>query len=388
MSLPLPRFVRTFLDAVRYYLAGIWKRANEVPVFIWAHAIAFKVLVTILPLILIATGIFGLVLRQENPFDTVAGYLRTFLPVGQSENLVNLLYQLQEASSTITIFGSIFLIATVVTLFSALRYIVATAVGDQHTYRTILGGWAFDFRMVLQVGLLFLLSFALTFAVNYVSTESTEVLARIGFDPDLLKRGWRIVLRVVTLLVPYLVSLLMFVQLYYFIPRPSPPSRSAFFGAMVAAVLFELAKNGFTLYATYFGTFNRYRSGDTDAALGGLGGVFGLLLAFVFWVYFSGLILIVGGIVTGLHEHRNQPGRSRIGRFIRSFFAKETSAPESHAPGHVPAPDGTEAEDDVPEGPEPVAEPAQRPLDQRTPPPAGDGAPVTPAPDSSQPADR
>ena len=242
--------------------------------------------------------------------------------------------------------------------------------------------------MVLQVGLLFLLSFALTFAVNYVSTESTEVLARIGFDPDLLKRGWRIVLRVVTLLVPYLVSLLMFVQLYYFIPRPSPPSRSAFFGAMVAAVLFELAKNGFTLYATYFGTFNRYRSGDTDAALGGLGGVFGLLLAFVFWVYFSGLILIVGGIVTGLHEHRNQPGRSRIGRFIRSFFAKETSAPESHTPGHVPAPDGTEAEDDVPEGPEPVAEPAQRPLDQRTPPPAGDGAPVTPAPDSSQPADR
>jgi membrane protein len=307
--------------------------------------------------------------------------------VGQSENLVDLLYQLQEASSSITLFGSLFLIGTVVTLFSALRYIVATAVGDRHTYRTILGGWAFDLRMVVQVGLLFLLSFALTFSVNYLSTESTEVLARIGFDPDLLKRGWRIVLRVVTLLVPYLISLLMFVQLYYFIPRPSPPSRSAFFGAMVAAVLFELAKNGFTLYATYFGTFNRYRSGDTDAALGGLGGVFGLLLAFVFWVYFSGLILIVGGIVTGLHEHRNKPGRSRIGRFVRSFFAKETAASEGHAPGHAPAPDvpeGTEPEDDVPEGPEPT----QRPLDQRTPPPAGDGASVPTTPDSSQPADR
>ena len=44
-----------------------------------------------------------------------------------------------------------------------------------------------------------------------------------------------------------------------------------------------------------------------------------------------GLILIIGGIVTGLHEHRNKPGRSRIGRFVRSFFAQETSASEGHA---------------------------------------------------------
>jgi len=379
MSVPLPRFARTLSDAVRYYLAGVWKRANEVPIFIWAQAIAFKVLVTILPLILIATGIFGLVLRQENPFETVAGYLRTFLPVGQSESLVDLLSQLQDASSTITIFGSLFLLATVITLFSALRYIVATAVGDHHTYRTILGGYAFDLRMVLQVGLLFLVSFALTFVVNYVSTESTEVLTRIGFDPDVLKRGWRIVLRVVTLLVPYLISLLMFVQLFYFIPRPSPPSRSALFGAMVSAVLFELAKNGFTLYATYFGTFNRYRSGDADAALGGLGGVFGLLLAFVFWVYFSGLVLIVGAMVTGLHEHRHHPKRSRIGRFFRSLFSDEK--PDADAP-HDVAP--TQPEEDIPEG----MEPAPRPPDQTTPPSAGDGAPATSTADTSQPADR
>jgi membrane protein len=395
MSLPVPRFVRSIVAAVRYYLAGIWKRANEVPIFIWAQAIAFKVLVTILPLILIATGIFGLVLRQENPFDTVAGYLRTFLPTGQTESLVNLLYQLQDASSTITIFGFVFLFLTVITLFSVLRYIVATAVGDRHTYRSIPAGYAFDLRMVVQVGLLFLLSFGLTFAMNAVSTETTAFLARLGFDPDLLQRGWRIVLRVVTLLVPYLISLVMFVQLYYFIPRPSPPSRSAFFGATVAAVIFELAKNGFTLYATYFGSFNRYTSGDSDAALGGLGGIFGLLIAFVFWVYFSGLVLIIGAMVTGLHEHRHRPKRSRLGRFVRSLFAKPEASQEGHAPGRAPEPD-------VPEGPAPApdeTEPAPTSSDQRASPPAngpppagntrssGDGAPAA-APASRSPTDR
>ena len=371
----LPRPLRSSLDSARYYGAGIWKRANEVPIFIWAQSIAFKVLVTILPLILIATGVFGLVLRQENPFDAVARYLRSFLPPGQSEGLVSLLYQLQESSQTITIFGAIFLLVTVVTLFSVLRYIVATAVGDHHTYRPILGGYVFDLRMTAQVGLLFLLSFALTFSVTYVSNASTEVLIGWGVDPYILKRGWGLVLRALTILVPYLISVLMFVQLYYFIPQPSPPSRSAFFGATVAAVLFELAKNAFTIYATYSGRFEQYVSeaaGEStgDAALGGLGGVFGLLLALVFWVYFSGLVLIIGAIMTGLHERRNHPKRSRLRRFIRRLFGKDDAddpaaehtenAPPTALPDAPPAVSSGDGAPLAPESASPESLPAPR----------------------------
>ncbi len=373
MSVALPRPVRSILDAAKFYLAGLWRRINEVPVFIWAQAIAFKVLVTILPLILLATGIFGLVMKQENPFDAVAGYLRTFLPPGQSETLVELLFQIQDASSTITIFGSVFLLLTVITLFTALRYILATAVRDKPTYRPLLSGYAFDLRMTAQVGLLFVLSFALTFSINYISAESTEILVGWGFDPQLLKRGWGLVLRLVSLLIPYALSVFMFMQLYYFIPLPSPPSRSAFFGATVSAVLFELAKNGFTIYATYTSTFSRYGEtsvpaaaadatvratiDSTDEALGGLGNIFGVLLAFVFWVYFSGLVLIIGAIMTGLHERKNDPDRSRLGQYLRGLFTKSSPEPE----------------DEEPEAPPP---------DQRAAPPAstsptGDGAPAS-----------
>ena len=366
MPAALPGPVGSFVDSAKFYLAGLWTRINEVPVFIWAQAIAFKVLVTILPLILLATGIFGLLMKQENPFDAVAGYLRTFLPPGQSETLVELLFQIQDASSAITIFGSVFLLVTVVTLFSALRYILATAVRDHPTYRPIVSGYVFDLRMTAQVGLLFLLSFALTFGVNYVSAESTELLASWGFDPNLLKRGWGLVLRLVSLLIPYALSVLMFVQLYYFIPRPSPPSRSAFFGAAVSAVVFELAKNGFTIYATYTSTFSRYSETSvptaaadataraaldaTDEALGGLGNIFGVLLAFVFWVYFSGLVLIIGAIMTGLHERRNNPGRTRIGRYVRNLFKKSPQEADEEEPEAVP-------------------------LDATPAPPTGDGAP-------------
>ncbi len=363
----LPRPLRSTLDSSRYYLAGIWKRANEVPIFIWAQSIAFKVLVTILPLILLATGAFGLVLRQENPFDKVASYLRSFLPPGQSEGLVSLLYQLQESSQTITIFGAVFLLVTVVTLFSVLRYIVATAVGEHHTYRPILGGYVFDLRMTMQVGLLFLLSFALTISVTYVSSASTEVLVGWGVDPYILKRGWGLVLRALTILVPYLISVLMFVQLFYFIPQPSPPSKSAFFGATVSAILFEIAKNAFTIYATYSGRFDQYVSeaagaSTGDAALGGLGGVFGLLLALVFWVYFSGLVLIIGAIMTGLHERRNHPRRSRLRRFFARLFGRdEPEAASDEEPVDAPptalpdAPPAVSSGDGAPQSPETAA---------------------------------
>ncbi len=347
MPITLPRSLDSLASAPRHYGAGLWKRLNTEPIFIWAQAIAFKVLVTIVPLILIATGVFGLVLRQGDPFEAVATYLRTFLPPGQSEALVELLFNLQQASSTLTIIGGAALVVTVITLFSALRYVIHTAMGGGlDTYRPLLGGYAFDARMAVQVGLLFLLSFALTLSVNYLSTTGQELLASWGFDTDLLARGESFLLRTVSLLVPFLISVAMFTQLYYFIPLPHPPSKSALFGACFTALLFELAKNGFTLYATYSGQFERYASGDEA-----IGNVVGVLIAFVFWVYFSGLVLVIGAWMTRLHEKRHRPDRSRLRRVVRKILQRKRVEAAAAEPPAEP----------LPEAPPPVEAPLQTP---------------------------
>ena len=94
----LPRPARRALAGPAYYGGGVVKAFATQPAFLWAQAVAFKVLVTLLPLILLATGIFGLVLRQGDPFATVATFLRSFLPAGQSDALIELVFQLQQAS--------------------------------------------------------------------------------------------------------------------------------------------------------------------------------------------------------------------------------------------------------------------------------------------------
>ena len=251
---------RTFVRTVKYYGAGLGKALYTQPVFIWAQAIAFKVFITLLPLILLATGVFGLVLRQENSFTIVTDFLRGFLPAAQSEPLIDLVGQLQEASGGLTFVGAAAFIITVITLFSTLRYVIGTAMGgERHQMRSLLRGYLFDIRMALQVGVLFLISFGLTLGIRLAKQYGTSW----GLDPVVLAQLERL-LGVVTWLVPYALTLGMIVQLYYFVPKPKPPFWSAFWGAAVAAVLFEMAKNGFALYATYIGKFDRYAaSGET-----------------------------------------------------------------------------------------------------------------------------
>ena len=316
------RLLRRLTAGPRFYLRELWVRLNTEPVFIWAQAIAFKVLISILPLILIATGIFGLVLRQENPFEAVANYLRTFLPPGQSGPLVDLMSRLQETSPTLTIIGLALLFVIVVTLFSVLRYVVGTAMGSgRHRYRSIVHGYMLDVRMILQVGLLFILSFGLTLGVSFLDGAGQDLLVQWGLDLEVLERGQRVIIRVAALAIPWLLSVAMFSQLFYYIPRPRPPAKSALFGAVFTAVLFDLAKNAFAFYATYLGRFDRYATGDEA-----LGGVFGLVIAFVLWVYFSALVLIVGAMLTHLHEIRSRPDRIRTRAFVRKWLAQKRRA--------------------------------------------------------------
>lgn len=291
------------LNIPRFYIKGMYQEMYNSNVFLWAQAIAFKVLITVVPLILLGTGIAGNVLKREKPFRSMEALIRDFLPAYQSDQIVSFLSQLQSASSTLTWLGAVGFTLTAVTLFTTLRTVLANVFsGEWHEHRSLLRGYLFDFRMVVQVGLFFVASTAITVARETLNTPSMERLRQIGFDPVLLQEGLQTALGYFGVVLPLLLSTAMFFQLIYFTPRPRPPWRSALSGAMFTAILWEAAKRGFTMYATSFGSFEQ-------TGLAALGDSFVLIIVIVFWAYFSGLILTMGAIVTLLHERRNRkPG--------------------------------------------------------------------------------
>jgi membrane protein len=295
----------------RYYAVGVYRVLDRPDAFLWAQAIAFKVIVTIVPLIILATGVIGQVLRRDQPFETVAAFVREFLPPFYSDQLVQFLDQLQRASGALTIIGVLGLLISGITLFATVRIVISNIFeGEFHRIRNVVRGYAFDLRMVLQVGILFLISIALSVAVQWMNTAGLEAFQQVGLTYVWLREGWLRVFQFLGILVPFLITGLMFFQLIYFIPKPHPPKRSAALGAAVTAVLWEAAKFVFTFYATNVGRFDRFR--DTADGFGAIAETFVLIIAFGFWVYFSGIVLIVGAAMAMLHERRHFKKRARL----------------------------------------------------------------------------
>ena len=283
----------------RYYARGLYNEIASKNLFLWAQAIAFKVLVTIVPIVILATGLVGRVLQRSDAFAAVARFIHDFLPPSQGHQVVNFLHQLQSASGTIVGVGGVGLFLSAVSLFITLRIAVSNAFEqDWHEGRTVVGGYLFDVRMVLQVGLLFILTIGTSVFVQ--SIQGPTVLAFAGLDEPWVRESWQHAVQTLGLFVPFFITTAMFFQLYYFVPKPHPRKRAAVSGALVAGVLWEAAKQAFTYYATYIGHFDRY----SNEGLGALGNTFGLITAFVFWVYFSGIVLMLGAVVASLREHR------------------------------------------------------------------------------------
>jgi membrane protein len=84
-------------------------------------------------------------------------------------------------------------------------------------------------------------------------------------------------------LIPWLFTFLMFLALYRWVPNTDVRWRPALWGALVAAVAWELAKNGF---AWYLG------SGWADYQV--VYGSLATVIVLMFWVYISGLIVLLG----------------------------------------------------------------------------------------------
>ena len=339
-------------ETLRYYGAGLYRQLKDKNIFLWSQAIAFKVLITVVPVIILATGILAEILERETTFATVAEYIRNFLPAAQSDRLLDFLEHLTGAGDALTIIGVLTLLFSAMTLLTTLRVVVAFVFQEQwHEDRSIFGGYLFDLRMVGQVGLLFLLTLALTVAVQRINNAGLELIEGTG-----LGFLWVGMFNALGLLIPFAITTVMFFQLFYFVPKPKPPRQSAFFGALASAVLWEGAKSGFTLYVQYVGSFDRYSGEGTGDVLSS---TFGLIIAFVFWVYYSGIALCLGAIMALLHEKRHRARRQT--KRAAAIEATETTRP----PKAVPQPDEISAQTttsiqaDTPPSPDAISRPTQ-----------------------------
>jgi membrane protein len=99
---------------------------------------------------------------------------------------------------------------------------------------------------------------------------------------------------------PFLIEFLAFVAAYWLIPHRNVPLRFAMVAGLIAALLFEALKYGFTLYVSNTNFEQLY-------------GALAVVPIFMVWLYFSWVVILLGAsIAASLSAFRYQPKALRL----------------------------------------------------------------------------
>jgi membrane protein len=99
---------------------------------------------------------------------------------------------------------------------------------------------------------------------------------------------------IIQTLLPYCGTFIAFFLLYFSLPNCKVPKSSAAIGALVATVLFEIARYGFAIYVT---TFTNYRL---------VYGALAVLPTFLAWLYITWLVILFGVVISYILTQRAQ----------------------------------------------------------------------------------
>lgn len=268
--------MRAYLTLFRRAIASFF--ADKCTSF--AAAISYYALFSLFPLVLVVLSFLGFFIHSPSQRESAVSVIFRLLGQGVDRNA---LYTQVNAFAGGR--GGLGLASLVVGLWSASAVFSAIRTGlnaawDVTKLQSYVERKALDLVMVLLLGLLLLLLLAATAFLTAVQHYSSHLFGnQIGLLTHLL-------IALLPLLVPAAISFVAFALMYYFVPHVELRPGDVWLGALVAALLFEAVQMGFGFYVSKFAHY--------DLVYGSLGAV----ITFLFFVYLSANILLLGGEIT------------------------------------------------------------------------------------------
>lgn len=122
--------------------------------------------------------------------------------------------------------------------------------------------------------------------------------------------GFNSIWNIVRFVLPVVLIFVVMILMYWIVPNTNPRIRvtSVFVGAIFATVGWFALTYGFSIYVSNFGNYT--------ATYGSIGGVIVLML----WLYFTGMILIIGGIINATIQKRKEVLEAQKDRKSPTFY--------------------------------------------------------------------
>jgi len=233
-----------------------------------AAGVAYYAFLSIFPLVLGLIAIFGYFLPSVDLQANLLKFVGDNIPGAVNiieENIPTII----ELRGVMSVLGIVIFLWGASSMFSAISLAINRAWDINQYTRHFFIRKASELGMVFGIGILFLLSVGTSAIISLVPQA-------FGLPQDLL------IIKVGNWLVPFLLIFTVFLLLNKLIPNTKTYWRDIWPGALLAAVLFEVARALFILYINNYANY--------QLIYGSIASIIVLLV----WIYYSAFIMILG----------------------------------------------------------------------------------------------
>ncbi len=233
-----------------------------------AASLAYSTLLAVVPLVTVIFSVLSMFPVFEGWTMTAETFIfENFVPAS-GEVISEYLQSFSAQVGKLTAIGLVTLLATALLLLATIENALNRTWGVEAGRST--GHRIMIYWTLLTLGPIMIIA-SLTISSYLISTAlfNSGPPAASGFD-------------LLIPVLPFLLELSAFIVMYYLVPNYRTRFVNALVGALIAAVLFEIAKIGFTWYVS---EFNSYEV---------IYGALGVIPIFLIWIYISWLVILIG----------------------------------------------------------------------------------------------
>jgi len=280
-----PKKLPGLLKELGKFLVYFGKRVVEDRINITAGHLTYVSLLSLVPLLAVMLAMFTAFPMFDEVRDSIEGAILDNLVPTSGEAIQEYMNRFISNTNQMTAIGVVFLVVVAIMLISAIDKAMNSIWRVEKRRRMIISFAVY--WMVLTMGPILV---GTSFAI------SSYLLSLAAFADDYVGGIRTTMLN----LAPFFTTMAAFLLLYVMVPNKVVRFRHAIWGAALAALLFELAKNGFRLYLQHFPSYEL------------IYGALATVPILIVWIYLSWNIILLGAELTASVQEYFEEDREEV----------------------------------------------------------------------------
>ena len=255
------------------YLKYLIKKYLRDGSMIFASSIAFYTIFSIFPALLILISITGIIIKKFNVRIDILAFVEERIPIIYGFVNYNITGIIENRASIGTI-GFLLLFLSSIYVFDAIQY-AFTKIFNLKISRKFWKKKLYSFLIMFLIFIIIVITLSISTGLFYLSSSIKDFF---NIEESVFSK----LFQALSVVIGIFFNFFVFGLVYYFGTNKKVGFRQLFPGAAAAAVIWEGVKHIFMIYLERFANY--------QMTYGSVGSV----IAFLFWVYISAMILLLG----------------------------------------------------------------------------------------------